>query len=495
MARAPQSRRPDGDQLPPHDLMAEQAVLGCILWSEERAPECLAAARQKFGVAQPFYDLRHDVIFTALCHLADEGMPLGLIPLQARLSQANNLEAVGGLPYLAQLPDVVPTPENLPAYLDIVWDRYLARTGSNSLRRLADQILTAGATPEMIEEAQRQIDALRTARTSTEGQVTPTHIKTVDDFAPEVYDAFFGQAADPAVAGWELPFGFPLRIRMGEMTFMLGEKGMGKSTLWSWINLWLMEQGAKSFVASMEVKKRDTIKKKICQLLGQNRLPDLPEGHATWKRAMAWLLPRVVIFDFLGIVPWRDLLESMKRARQELGCNVFIVDSVMRIGVHAEDIAEADECAKHLADFATSNDCHVLLVNHLNKSDGDVKKRSRGSFAWIDNSHNVVAVERNEEKGKKVGEILANWKAGVFDGREKDRRIAEIADQWDGKFKLYNQRLDGTQQNGSCVLWFDFYSGQYRDDFQAPSGVNLLDRWTKNQAVKANAPVGRRIIQ
>lgn len=486
-SEAAQQRRPT-DELPPHSLEAEAGVLGCIFLAPH---ECLPKARAAFGAIQPFYDLKHAKIFEVLGHMFDAGLAIDTITFHQRLKDLGNDSErdTGGIAYWAGLPETVPSAANLSDYLKIVREKHVLRTLiQNCQRTVAQCYQWQGQADHFVEQAATDMEAL-SAQMKRQQTVTPTHIKLVSEFAEEVVDAFFGSGADPEAGGRELPFHFPLRIRPGEMTFMLGEKGMGKSTLWSFINNHLMSQGAKSFVASMEVRKRETIKKSITQLLGRNRLADLPAERALLNRAMAWLNPRCVIFDFLGIVPWRELLDSMKRARQELGCDTFFIDSVMRIGVHADDIAEADECAKHLADFATSNACHLFLVNHLNKSEGDAKKRSRGTYAWVDNSHNVCSVERNQDKGKKIGEILANHKAGVTGYKtvdEKDGKIAELAEQYDGRFVLHNQRMDGTQQNGSCVLWFDFWSGQYRDTYENPAGVNLLERWTKNKATEEN---------
>jgi replicative DNA helicase len=484
MTRPPQSRRSDdtSDRLPPHSLEAEAGVLGCIFLSPR---EALVEARKVFGVTQPFYDLKHQLIFDTFCRMADDGVAIDVITVQQRLKDVQKLDQAGGIAYLAGLPDVVPSAVNVSFYLSIVREKHILRTFiRENQQAIADSYAWEGQVEHLVtKQAARFTEIER--QLAAQSSVTPSHVKTVDMFADEVWDAFFGSGADVNTGGRELPFGFPLRLRNGEMTYLVGESGMGKSTLWSWIMVNLFPQGAKAFVANMEVKKRDTIKKAICQILGRNRLGDTAEEHALLKKCMAYLQTRCVMFDFLGIVPWRELLESMKRARQELGCDTFFVDSVMRIGVASDDIAEADECAKNFGDFATSHDCHLLLVNHLNKSDGDIKKRSRGTQSWSDNTHNMISVQRNQKKAEQIGEIFANKKAGLFKTHaEFQAKLDALNPDWDGRFVLHKQRMDGTQQNGSAMLWFDFFSGQYRDDYHQPSGVNLLARWQHNQKQK-----------
>src|SRR5204863_712384 len=74
-----------------------------------------------------FYDLRHQTIFDLLIEMYDRKEAVDLVTLSQRLKDKNQLEIVGGLSYLAALPDAVPSAANLSHYLDIVWDKYILR--------------------------------------------------------------------------------------------------------------------------------------------------------------------------------------------------------------------------------------------------------------------------------------------------------------------------------------------------------------------------------
>ena len=106
------------DRLPPHSPEAEQGVLGCVLLSPN---ECMGECIGKFQRgAEVFYDLRHQTIFNILVEMFDSREAIDVITLQQGLKNKQLLEEVGGIAYLAALPDAVPSAANLSYYLDIV---------------------------------------------------------------------------------------------------------------------------------------------------------------------------------------------------------------------------------------------------------------------------------------------------------------------------------------------------------------------------------------
>lgn len=113
------------DRLPPHSPEAEAGVLGCILLAPS---ECLDEAQDALTRdGYEFYDLRHRTIWAALAELRARGSAIDVITLQTLLKDAGTLEQVGGLQYLAALPDAVPSAANLGHYLAILCEKYTVR--------------------------------------------------------------------------------------------------------------------------------------------------------------------------------------------------------------------------------------------------------------------------------------------------------------------------------------------------------------------------------
>jgi hypothetical protein len=206
-------------------------------------------------------------------------------------------------------------------------------------------------------------------------------------------------------------------------------------------------------------------------------------GACQARAALAWLSERIFIYDFLGIADWRNMLPDFRYAAREFGATVASVDSIMRLGIPDDDFSQQGQAAIQFANLANEEKMHVVLVNHLNKSDRNTKSRSRGSQQWIDNSHNVISVERNEKKHAKLGMLRGLLDVGTITPEEHREQVTLLehewskeGDWWDANFVLHNQRWPGSQQNGSRRLFYTRRGLQYADK-PNQDGVRWLEYW------------------
>src|SRR5439155_24666166 len=141
------------ERLPPHNKDAERGVLGGIL----RDPDTLATVQQIIR-ADNFYFDHHQKIFQALTELENENQPLDLVLLHDRLRRNKQLEDVGGVPYLTELWESVPTGANAEYHAKLVRDaamiRGLIHAGNEILRDSYDRMQSAD---ELVAQAERKI--------------------------------------------------------------------------------------------------------------------------------------------------------------------------------------------------------------------------------------------------------------------------------------------------------------------------------------------------
>ncbi len=144
------------DRLPPHSIEAEQGILGsCML---DPGP-CLAQCDREKVTSGTFYDLRHAATFDAMQDCREKyGFDFGLIELQQELKDQGKLEGVGGLAYLASLPDAVPSAANLSYYLSIAREKFILRSFIATCTEIVSRCYDhRGEMDELIEVATHDI--------------------------------------------------------------------------------------------------------------------------------------------------------------------------------------------------------------------------------------------------------------------------------------------------------------------------------------------------
>ena len=110
------------NKIPPHDTEAEQAVLGSMLTDKEAIINAIEVLKE-----EDFYREDNKTIYEAILNLYNRAEPVDVITLKSELSTMGKLEQVGGLEYLAELPDKVPTTANVDKYIKIVEEKSMLR--------------------------------------------------------------------------------------------------------------------------------------------------------------------------------------------------------------------------------------------------------------------------------------------------------------------------------------------------------------------------------
>ena len=109
-------------KVPPHDLEAEQAVLGGLMLDNTAWDQIADRLHE-----EDFYRREHRLVFRAMGELADNNHPMDVVTLSGWLRQQGRLEEAGGLSYLGSISRETPSAANIRAYADIVRERSVLR--------------------------------------------------------------------------------------------------------------------------------------------------------------------------------------------------------------------------------------------------------------------------------------------------------------------------------------------------------------------------------
>jgi replicative DNA helicase len=149
------------ERTPPHDIQAEQSVLGGMLLSKDAITQVVEIIR-----SADFYRPAHQIIYDSIVDLFSRGEPVDAISVNAELTKRGEATRVGGALYLHTLTEAIPTAANAGYYAKIVSDRAVLRRLVEVGTRIA-QIGYAGdgEVDDLVDHAQAEIYKVAEKRT------------------------------------------------------------------------------------------------------------------------------------------------------------------------------------------------------------------------------------------------------------------------------------------------------------------------------------------
>lgn len=140
-------------KVPPHDLEAEQAVIGSMLTDNDAVISSIEVLKP-----EDFYREDNKIIYTAMVNLYNRAEPIDLITVKSELESMGKFDQVGGIEYIAELPEKVPTTANANKYIKIVEEKSILR----NLIKTANEIIELGYDPteeldDIMEGAEKKI--------------------------------------------------------------------------------------------------------------------------------------------------------------------------------------------------------------------------------------------------------------------------------------------------------------------------------------------------
>ncbi len=147
----------------PHHHEAEQSVLGTVFLEPKKVVEVIDQLNP-----EDFYALSHSLIYKAMKDLYQENLKIDYATIAARLEAEQTLGKAGGMSYLLELSESVPSTAHLETYVDLVKDGSLKR----QVIQLAGEILEEGyqganSAGEYLTRAEESIFALSQKRKTT----------------------------------------------------------------------------------------------------------------------------------------------------------------------------------------------------------------------------------------------------------------------------------------------------------------------------------------
>ena len=343
------------DRLPPHSPEMEKGVLGCILLSPN---ECMGECIEKLkdNGKESFYDLRHQTIYEALTAMFDAREAIDIITLQQRLKDKGLLDQIGGIPYLSQLQDAVPSAANLSYYLDIVREKFLLRKMISVCTEVVGRVYDyEGEVDALLDEVER--DVLRISESRVQGGTLTTKDLVVN--AVHTIENFFNRKG--ALTGVGTGFADLDRMTDGlhgaEMIVIAARPSMGKTSLaMNIVEHVAMEEKLPVGVFSLEMSAESLVLRMMCSLARVN-LRSIREGFMSEAdfpkllNAAGKLSGSKLFIDDTAGLSILQLRAKARRLWQQHGIKLFVIDYLQLL--HSTGRRSQDNRQQEIADISS----------------------------------------------------------------------------------------------------------------------------------------------
>ena len=367
-------RRVESLKIPPHNIQAEQAVLGGMML----APESFDKVADKI-VETDFYRHDHRLIFRAIRYLAEKNTPFDAVTLGEWFDSQGETERVASGAYLVELATTTPSAANIEAYAEIVRDKAVLRQLIDAgTTIIGDSFLPHGReTAEILAQAEQKIFAI--AEAGARGRTDFTAVNTALKEAFEVLQGRFENGG--SITG--LPTGYhefdemTAGLQPTDLLILAARPAMGKTTLALNIAEYAAIKSKKAVaVFSMEMS-ASQLALRLISSNGRVNATRLRTGQLEdedWSRVTSAIRmlkeTKIFIDDTPALSP--DVLRSKaRRLKREHDLGLIVIDylQLMAVPGNSENRAtEISEISRSLKALAKELNVPVIALSQLNRS-------------------------------------------------------------------------------------------------------------------------------
>lgn len=359
------------DRTPPQNIEAEQAVLGAIFLSDA----ALITATEKL-MPEDFYRAAHQRIYQVMVELAEKGEPVDLVTVTSDLQDRKWLEEIGGVAYLGDIANAVPTAANVEYYSRIVEEKSVLRR----LIRVATDIAAEGYASE--EEVDTILnEAEKTILEVSHRQNTSAFI-SIKDVLVETYDRIemlqnqTGDITGIATGFTELDK-MTAGFQRNDLIIVAARPSVGKTAFALNIAQNVATKTEESVaIFSLEMGASQLVQRMLCAEgnIDAQRMRTGALNDEDWQKltmAMGSLSKAGIYIDDTPGVKVNDIRAKCRRLKQENGLGMIMIDYLQLIqgnGRSGENRQqEVSEISRTLKAIARELEVPVIALSQLSR--------------------------------------------------------------------------------------------------------------------------------
>ena len=413
MAENKKKVKPLGEM--PHSLEAEQALLGCLLLDTKIQVEVSAFIKK-----EDFYAESHKEIFSAMESIIKENKPVDLVSLIDVLERNGNLEHVGGVSYLTELTNVLPSSANFQQYLEIVKRNSMQRRLIMGAAEIISNCQTSLDGEKSLAFAEKTVFDISTEADSSE-------VVKISSILPDVMTKFDELSKDKSTYhGIKTKFRGIDALLKGlhgsDLIILAARPAVGKTSFAMNMVENVAMQGYSCAVFSLEMSKEQLVQRMVCSVAGvsmENALTGKMNKTEWMKitRAKELLSNAKIFIDDSAMITPQEALSKCRRIKKRFGLDFVMIDYIQlmsTVSKRKDDNRQQEitDISRNLKIMAKELNVPILALSQLSRAVETRKGRPQLSdlreSGAIEQDADIVMFIHRPDKSATEKEIAEN---------------------------------------------------------------------------------------
>ena len=353
----------------PQNIEAEQSVIGSMILDKNSVAEASEVLR-----GEDFYRENHKLIFAAIMELYQKDMPVDMITLIDHLRSTDKIDGAGGITYITELCNSVPSTVNLHSYIEIVKNKAVLRKLIKSSNEIIDESYSLqDNVPKVLDSAEKKIFDIAQNKSTNDFEALSTVLERGFSEIERLYNN------KGEVSG--VPSGFPeldaktSGFQKGDMILVAARPSMGKTTFALNLAEFAALRHAKSIVIfSLEMSKEQLAYKLLCSEANVDMLK-LRTGNledSDWDniaKASGPLAEAKIYIDDTAGISVMEMRSKCRRIKIEHGIDMIVIDYLQLMSGSGESRQqEVSEISRSIKGLAKEMQCPIIALSQLSRA-------------------------------------------------------------------------------------------------------------------------------
>jgi len=440
----------------PHNLEVEQSLLGSLFLSQDAQSEC-------FAKMQPndFYSTGHQKIFKAMYESYIGNRGVDYVTVAKNLDSKGELEDVGGIEYIADLTNAVPSASNFKNYMELIQNDATMRRLIELCQDGINYCFANTNSKSALQHLEKQIFDLSKEKDISElVQITEGVNEVIDRMEKLSIDknAFRGiKTGFPTLDNYTKGF------HKGELIILAARPGIGKTALA--LNMCTnaaLYGGANVAIFSLEMHISEVAQRIMCSV-GNIDTENAKAGTTNskvWETVMQTKeqLENVGLYvDHSSLNTPTQILSKCRRLKVEKGLDMVMIDYLQLM--KSETTKDSGSRQQEVADLTRSLkiaarelECPIIVLSQLSR---DIEKRTdhkhqlsdlRESGSIEQDADIVLFIDRATEANQEIeeGEIADNSaddgeNCKLIIAKHRNGSLGTIPLKWYGQYTRFEE--------------------------------------------------------